>query len=181
MDTVREQEIRRAALHEAVEFTKPLGGSAPEDLIYVADVFAAYITGGPEAALQLHFTRSPEPRAVELRETPPSAPPPAPAPAPEVAPDTRARVARDRTQPTQEPRPATPRPANPEALRKIERGRREAAQQILRQAKVAKLEEHRRRLHRDAVDRGLAEVELEIDGRMRQLGPYLATLYSLNS
>ena len=74
-----EQEIRAAATQAAATFCAPLGSSF-DDLLFVAKVFEAQITEGPEAALRVYATGqpsavtqdAPEPepavKDVELRE-----------------------------------------------------------------------------------------------------------------
>lgn len=77
-----EQEIRAAAISAAATFCAPIGGAsnghipAPEDVLFVADVFYGYVQGGWEEALKVYATSekqqaAPTVRNVELREGPP--------------------------------------------------------------------------------------------------------------
>lgn len=194
-----EQEIRAAAVQAAATFCGPLKSSF-EDVQYVAGIFAVHITDGPEAALRLHEASQPpaEPASapeapttavknVELREERPvedvevffEPDPLNVTQAAEEDVDTAPEV------PVLEGPPAdvipiTARGAVPQAQnsarRKIEKMRHERAVKILNLAATAKAIEHKRRLADEAEEAGLFEYRMEIDGQVRELGPYLASL-----
>ena len=192
-----EQEIRAAAISAAATFCAPIGGAsnghipAPEDVLFVADVFYGYVQGGWEEALKVYATSEkqqgvPTVRNVELRESPPvedillseleSQPvPPHPA---EILPAADARE-------EPEPRDADVIPMaargvvtqeQSSARRAVDRIKRQRAMKIFNQAQVAKAAEHKQRLIEEAEDAGLHDFVLEIKGESLVLGSYLASL-----
>lgn len=171
MDRAQEIEIRKVALEAAIEFAKPLGAVAPEDLLYAADIFAAYLAHGPEEALRVDFERGRPRRSttepVELRERESSKPPP---PRPEVAAVPDREVSPAREAPKGDPE------GNRKALSRIEKIRKDRAEGILRQAKVAKAPEHRRKLLREAEESGVVDLVVNTPEGRKPLGEYLRPL-----
>lgn len=192
-----EQEIRAAAISAAATFCAPIGGAsnghipAPEDVLFVADVFYGYVQGGWEEALKVYETSekqqdAPAVRNVELRESPPpedillpelESPPTPPHPA-ETLPMAATPKAPER--PDADVIPLEARGAATKGQSKarlhVDKIRRQRAEQILNQARVAKAEEHKLRLIDEARDAGLHGFPVEINGQTQELGSYLASL-----
>lgn len=185
-DLSADQRIRAAAMQSAAAFCDP--SVKIEDVIFAADVFAGYIQGGWQRALQVYATgdHNPEPtqgpQDVELRE---QASPPSGAPAPPEVPASTP------------PAPPEPGPSTPEttadvipmsargkvtekqlaARVKVDRPRRQRAESFLRQGQSAKAEQHRELLMTDIEKAGLEDFVLEHKGEMRQLGEHLRILW----
>lgn len=195
----REQEIRAAGIQAAAAFCAPISyvndGQVPgiEDVLFVADVFASYIQGGWQTALQVHGEgRREEPlplvQDVELRETgtePTAGPgephrPPSPI---SLAPATPSEPEPSSELPTSIadiiPLEARGAPSKVQlgARRAIERGKAQRAERILAVARVAKTEEHRDRVLEDLKSSGLEGFEVEVNGVPQELGSYLPSLW----
>lgn len=178
-----EQEMRKAAISAAAAFcaTRTV---APEEVIFAADVFARYIEEGSMAALQVVAMSVPQvgvSQEAELRErgtpAPPVAADPRPAPVlsavPAQPPAPEAESAADVI--SLAARESAPARHNP-ARERIERQRKDRADNILAKAQVAKLPEYRQQLIRDAEEHGLADFEVRVNGEPRALGAYLRSL-----
>jgi type IV secretory pathway VirB10-like protein len=192
-----EQEIRAAAISAAATFCAPIGGAsnghipAPEDVLFVADVFYGYVQGGWEEALKVCATSEkqqamPTVRNVELRESPPmedillpelESPPTPPHPA-ETFPAATAPKAPERRDADVIPLEArgVVTKEQSSARRAVDRIKRQRAMKIFNQAQVAKVAEHKQRLIEEAEDAGLQDFVLEVEGKPLVLGSYLASL-----
>lgn len=154
-----EQQVRAQAVLAAGAFAGAIRDPRPEDVFYAADLFAAYIIGGTEAALRLYQEHNGNPQTVELREE-------------AVAPTSGAEapIAGDRVQAV---RPSAPEEAPNPALDKIHKLRQARAAAILREWGAAKVPAHRDKILRDMQNSGLTDEEVVIDGRRQRLGAYL--------
>lgn len=192
-----EQEIRAAAISAAATFCAPIDGAsnghipAPEDVLFVADVFYGYVQGGWEEALKVYATsekqqETPTMRNVELRESPPvedillpeleSQPvPPHPAETLPTPPTSREPERREADIIPLEARGVVTKEQS-SARRAVDRIKRQRAMKIFNQAQVAKAAEHKQRLIEEAEDAGLQDFVLEIKGESLVLGSYLASL-----
>lgn len=184
-----EQQIRAAAIQASAALCAPItsvsGGEVASvtDVLFVADVFAGYIESGWAAALQIHDNGARQESAhpvVPPAEPPVRAVPDAPAVQPEPVP------AEGKTESAPPPEPdsgkvikakfGTGGSSQGEARSKIERIRKESADQILAQAKVAKVRAHKDRLIDEAETRGLEDFPVVIKGATMTLGAYLSSL-----
>lgn len=197
-----DQEIRAEAIKAAAALCAPVSPvddqQIPnvEDVLFVADVFKGYIDQGWEEALRLHSLsgtqQAPSVRTVELREQQPVEDVPLPeqvqtSPGPTSAPEPA-------VEPTPEPAIATKVPKESmadiipieargtvtkeqgAARRMVDRIRYQRAEQLFKQAQVAKSEDHKQRLRDEMEGAGLANVVISIEGRKQELGQYLASL-----
>lgn len=170
-------EIRAAAAQAAGQYMGAMGGGAFEDFLFSADMVEAYIRHGSDAALKHYQDTVAAQKAAgvvteeELREPStggkraevvdaPVASPPA-----EVKPaEVPAAVQR-----------ATP-PKQDAARRIIEKGVHDRAMGLVRQAKVAKVAAHKKKLIEDADNSGLSDHVVTIDDKPIRLGDYLRSL-----
>lgn len=187
-----EQELRAVAIQAAASLCAPVSPvdrqeiPQVESVLFVADVFYAYVQGGWEQALDVYAataSKEPEPEEpvedVELREKavepdilaeeaaqePPQAP--APEPRDEVEPEAEVIPLAARGTVTKE---------QSKASRYLHRVKLERATGILKQAAVAKTAEHKDRLREQASSAGLDDFVLPIGGVDQKLGEYLQNL-----
>lgn len=167
-------EIRAAAAQAAGQYMGAMGGGAFEDFLFSADMVEAYIRSGSDAALKYYQDAVAAQQAegvtqeVELRE--PSAgvqrsevvdAPVAESPAPVKPAEVPTEVQRE-----------TP-PQQNAARRLIEKGRHDRAMGLVRQAKVAKVEAHKKKLIEEADNSGLSDQVVVIEDKPIRLGDYL--------
>lgn len=179
-----DQEIRAAAIQGAAALCEQ--GLPMEDVLFVADVFAAYIAGGWQSALEVHSTGAapqepPKIQSVELREQ--SAPPPV-EPAPVEAPPAVQSSTESVPESLADILPLSARGAVTKTQVKartiVERTRFKRAAQLLNEGRAAKAEGHRQRVLDAIVEAELDEFVLDVgdDGGMQQLGAYLRNLWN---
>jgi hypothetical protein len=132
---VNEQEIRAAALHAAGTYAGSIGGAKPEDLLYVADVYAVYITDGRDAALARFAQMEAEKAAAKKSVDSPST---------HTLPTTELREAR--------PLGLVQPDVHPEKIR--------TAQNLLTEARKAKVAAHKNLLKQRAVNAGVLDVPI---------------------
>lgn len=184
-----EQEVRAAAIQAAAAFCAPIGGVAdrqipsPEDVLFVADVFAAYIESGWEAALRVVST-SEEQSAAESagnvgphRRTPEqTAASPKPHPQP-VTPESSLPTPVQARQGGADVIPIEARGGvsgkQAKAAGVVRRIKRTRAEGILREFGAAKAEGHRNRLRKEAEESGLLDHPVTVGGREVKLGELL--------
>lgn len=184
-DMTADQRVRAVAIQSAAAFCAP--ATPIEDVLFAADVFAGYIEGGWQRALQVHSSgntqEQPDVQSVELRE---QATPEAPASHEEQPPKVDAPAPPEQSPPSSVDEHAEVIPLaargtvskkQTEARRIIDRNRRERAKYFLNQAKVAKAQEHKMRLLDEVAEAQLDDFVMEIDGRMQKLGAYIRNLY----
>lgn len=170
-------QIRMAAAQAAGQYMGAMGGGAFEDFLFSADMVEVYIRCGSDVALKHYQDTVAAQKAAgvtteeELREPStggkraevvdaPVASPPV-----EVKPAEVPAAVQRKTPPKQDA-----------ARRIIEKGVHDRAMHIVRQAKVAKVAAHKKKLIEDADNSGLADHVVTIDDKPVRLGDYLRSL-----
>lgn len=185
-----DQQVRATAIQAAASFCAPLSDAAsgiPDvtDVLFVADVFAAYIEKGWEEALRVRCTSGTEDahlqvvgesQSIAASSTPAPVTPGPEAPlAPPAQPEPEAVERRHADVIPLEARGVV-RPEQSAARKKVDKVRREGAERVVKQARVAKTPEHLHRITTDAEDAGLLGVMLMVDGELRTVKSYLDEL-----
>lgn len=167
------QQVRAAAAQAAATLMSS-SPPQPADFVMAAEVIAAYIENGRDAALALCSGDAPQEAvaSVEPVSEPPippvravkdvPLPPEEPAPEPEKEADVIPLAARGTTPPRRE-----------YARRYVDRIRHDRAKKIFDQFSVAKADGHRQRLRDEAESAELLDFVLVINGEAKTLGAYL--------
>ncbi|MFE0472482.1 hypothetical protein ACFW2V_12800 [Streptomyces sp. NPDC058947] len=191
-----DQEIRAAAIKAASALCAPVSPvddqQIPnvEDVLFVADVFKGYIEQGWEEALRIHNLGNAQPsdsvRDVELREqksiedvhlVEPAPPAESAAPAGPLLPTQGVKEQGETVAdiiPIQARGTVTKEQS--EARRAVDRVRRQRAEQIVNQARVAKTSEHKQNLLDQTEAAGLLDFPVEVEGGRQELGAFLQSL-----
>lgn len=168
-------EIRAAAAQAAGRYMGALGGGVFEDFLFSADMVEAYIRYGSDAALkhyqEIMAARQVGVREEELREPSTGVQRPEMVNAPVAQPPAEVKPAEVPTSVQRE----TP-PQQNAARRLIEKGRHDRAMGLVRRAKVAKVDAHKKKLIEEADNSGLSDQIVTIDDRPMCLGDYLRSL-----
>lgn len=158
------EKVRAVAITAAAFYSGALGRGTPRHVVFAADVFAAYVRDGSDAALAIcdwDGSASSDPRTAEAPE---AADPPR-APVANVGGDTGGAISNPERS-----------AGNSAALRSIESGRRERAQGLLKEMRAAKTEGEQRGVIQKMNSAGLADLKVRIKNVEQLFGPYLTSL-----